>query len=487
MNTKTGSITIYLCLTLTILLSLFAGMLKSVRTEGGRVMIASAMDQGLFSLFAQYDKDLLDEYDLFYLDGGFGSDSLQMNRLYDTVRQDALYSLNPNGHGNGNFFGADFLSGSITGYTLATDQTGNSFVHQATEYMRQSLGVSGIQQLSNILTGHTDEINSLEHQKNQISTEDPVAAYEQEKQTAGESFSETEEELTPHLSFDPKTNPIEVISNLRKMGILGLVVTDPAQISQYKMTPSALPSSRNLNQGMGVFPVAESNKSDMLLIIEYIMEKFPNYTSADKKDGMAYQAEYIIGEKITDAENLKAVINRLIAIREAANFIYLNTSPSKKSQADTMAAALASAMVLPIATPVISLALLACWAFAESILDVRELLDGGKIPLLKDDASWQLSLENLAHLPDVLDSARKSDNSGLDYNYYLRFLLFTKSQTHLVYTSMDLIEYNMNLKNPEAHFRIDNCVGSLEIEGLWKLDRGNYSTRRSYGYTNTKE
>lgn len=482
MNIKTGSITIYLCLTLTILLSLFAGMLKSVRTEGGRVMIASAMDQGLFSLFAQYDKDLLDEYDLFYLDGGFGSESLQMNRLYDTVRQDALYSLNPDGHGNRNFFGADFLSGAITGYTLATDQTGNSFVRQITEYMRQSLGVSGIQQLSNILTGQTDKIKSLEHQKNQISTEDPVDAYEQEKQIAGESFPETEEELRPHLSSGPEINPIEVISNLRRMGILGLVVTDPAQISQYKITPSALPSSRNLNQGMGVLPVAESNKSDMLLIIEYIMEKFPNYTSADKKDGLTYQAEYIIGEKITDAENLKAVINRLIAIREASNFIYLNTSPSKKSQADTMAATLASAMVLPIATPVISLALSACWAFAESILDIRELLDGGKIPLLKDDASWQLSLENLACLPDVLDSTRKSDSRGLDYNWYLRFLLFTKSQAHLVYTSMDLIEYNMNLKNPEIHFQIDNCVESLEVEGLWKLDSGNYSIRRSYGY-----
>ena len=78
------------------------------------------MDQGLFSLFAQYDRQLLDHYDLFYINAGYGNTSLQMNRIYDTVRRDALYSLNPYGHGNsiyGNFLGTDLTSGSITGYT----------------------------------------------------------------------------------------------------------------------------------------------------------------------------------------------------------------------------------------------------------------------------------------------------------------------------------------------------------------------------------
>lgn len=481
MKQQQGSITVYLCLTLTILLSLFAAMLKSVRTEGGRVMIASAMDQGLFSLFAQYDKELLEEYDLFYLNGGYESGSLQMDRLYDTACQDAIYSLNPYGHGNRNFFGTDFISGSITGYILATDQTGNSFVRQVSEYMQQSLGVSGIQQLSKTLTEQSGRIESQDYQKEEIAAEDPVSVYEQEKQSAEEDLLESGEGLPPQ-DTSPMINPIEIISDIRKMGILGLVVSDPSQISEFKIDSSILPSKRDLQQGMGVFPMKESGSMDKLLMLEYIMEKFSNYTTSNPSDGLSYQVEYVIGGKDTDTKNLKAVVNRLLLIREAANLVHLYSSPVKKTQADAMAAALSSAILLPIAQPVICLALLACWAFAESVLDVRELLDGGKIPLIKDEGSWQLSLENLPSLLENLDNSRKSDTQGFDYSWYLRFLLFTKSQNHLTLSAMDLVEYNMNLKYPGKQFRIDNCVESLEVETNWSLNGGEYHINRGYGY-----
>ena len=485
MNRNQGSITVYLCLTLTILLSLFAAMLKSVRLAGGRVIIASAMDQGLFSLFAQYDKELLEEYDLFYIDGGHGSGTLQMERLYDTLCQDAVYSLNPYGHGDRNFFGADYKSGSITGYILATDQTGNSFGRQVSEYMKQSLGISGIQQLSNILTEQTTRIESQDYQKSQIAAGDPLAVYEQEKQSAENAILESGEELPPATGTPPIKNPIEVINNIRKMGILGLVVSNSSELSDYSVDSSTMASGRNLNQGMGLLPIDNSNGIDKLLLSEYSIEKFSNYTNIKQAEGLSYQVEYMIGGKNSDRDNLKSVVNRLIAIRESANLIHLYTSPSKKAQADTMAATLAAAMLIPISLTIISAALLVCWAFAESILDIRELLNGGKIPLLKDEGSWQLSLENLPSLLENLDNNRKSDGQGFDYSWYLRFLLFTKSQTHLAKSAMDLVEYNINLKYPNKLFRIDNCVESLEAECLWKLDNNSYTICRSYSYAGT--
>ena len=61
----TGSITAYLCLVLILMLSL----ISRDNCVGAKcpctVMTACAMEQGLYSLFAGYDRTLLGQYELF--------------------------------------------------------------------------------------------------------------------------------------------------------------------------------------------------------------------------------------------------------------------------------------------------------------------------------------------------------------------------------------------------------------------------------------
>ena len=59
---KRGGITVYLSLILLVLLSLITAGLYSARQAAGRVVLASGTEQALFSVFAQYDRDLLDMY-----------------------------------------------------------------------------------------------------------------------------------------------------------------------------------------------------------------------------------------------------------------------------------------------------------------------------------------------------------------------------------------------------------------------------------------
>ena len=68
-----GSMTITMCLVFSILLSLLLSGIQLARTQAGRIQAMHAADTGIYSIFAQYDKDLLDSYDLFYLDAGYGS------------------------------------------------------------------------------------------------------------------------------------------------------------------------------------------------------------------------------------------------------------------------------------------------------------------------------------------------------------------------------------------------------------------------------
>ena len=62
----------------------------------------------------------------------------------------------------------------------------------------------------------------------------------------------------------------------------------------------------------------------------YMMQHLTDYTSMEHAtDPLRYQLEYVIGGKNTDQENLKAVVYRLLAAREAANMMYLLQDPTR--------------------------------------------------------------------------------------------------------------------------------------------------------------
>ena len=64
-----GTITVFLSLISMLFLSLFCTMAESVRVQAARFQAAAAFDMGLFSIFGEYDRVLLEEYDLWFLDG----------------------------------------------------------------------------------------------------------------------------------------------------------------------------------------------------------------------------------------------------------------------------------------------------------------------------------------------------------------------------------------------------------------------------------
>ena len=118
---------------------------------------------------------------------------------------------------------------------------------------------------------------------------------------------------------------------------------------------------------------------------------------------------------------------------------------------EAMAGVIAASFGVPAAMPVVKMALAVCWAFAESILDLRELLDGGKVALFKTAESWQLSLEQL---PKLL----------------------------VTFGAMDLVEYNMRTEQQQPGFRLDCCVDELEAGFTAVIGKREYEITRNYGY-----
>lgn len=82
---KRGSITVFLALTLGLILSLLSSGLESVRMAAARTQILNGMDVGLYSLFGQYNKYLLKDYDLFAVDGAYGGKEMNLAAVYDNL------------------------------------------------------------------------------------------------------------------------------------------------------------------------------------------------------------------------------------------------------------------------------------------------------------------------------------------------------------------------------------------------------------------
>ena len=134
---KKGSITVFLALILSILLSLVSASLQSVQAAATRTQILNGMDIGLYSLFGQYDRSLLRDYDLFFLDGTQGGTELNLAAVYDNLESYIKPVLKQNGRK------LRIKQGGFTGYRLATDQNGEVFYHQACVLYEGYIGKPG--------------------------------------------------------------------------------------------------------------------------------------------------------------------------------------------------------------------------------------------------------------------------------------------------------------------------------------------------------
>lgn len=332
---RKGSITVFLALILSLMLSLVCTSIESVRMAAARTQILNSMDIGLYSLFGQYDKMLLEKYDLFGLDGSCGGGELKMGAVYDNMESYIKPVLKQNSQK------LSLEQGGFTGYRLLTDESGEVFYQQIVRYMKETLGSQGIQLLlqkmqdSGTKTKEAEARGELAEQGNALqSYESEMNAAAQNSRAAAEAAKKQEESgessgisQPPVSPPDPPqkvVNPISVIRRIRKMGILELVIPAGGGVSEKETDKGNLVSGRELQQGMPMFGAvnAEDSYTAGILYQQYLMNKLGNYRKPSS-DGLSYQIEYILGGKTSDLANLKSVAKRLLLIREGVNFACL--------------------------------------------------------------------------------------------------------------------------------------------------------------------
>lgn len=175
---KRGSITVFLALILGLILSLLSSGLESVRMASARTQILNGMDIGLYSLFGQYDKSLLKDYDLFAVDGAFGGKELDLASVYDELESYMKPVLKQNGQK------LLVQQGGISGYQLLTDADGEVFYQQAVRYMNETLGSHGAQLLLDQVKGLQNKTAEAEKRGNEIEDKKTIENYDSEMNSA---------------------------------------------------------------------------------------------------------------------------------------------------------------------------------------------------------------------------------------------------------------------------------------------------------------
>jgi hypothetical protein len=192
---------------------------------------------------------------------------------------------------------------------------------------------------------------------------------------------------------------------------------------------------------------------------EYLMRYMGHFGAESEEDAWSYQIEYLIAGKDNDLDNLRNVANTICAIREAANTVYIFSDSNKCAIAEAMGTLLASAMTIPEASDILKIILLFGWAYAETTYDMKCLMSGGRVPLMKTDATWHYDLKNALSLNG---DGQKTFNSGLSYGDYLRLLMSLQKEDELTARAMDVVEADIRQTAGNENFRLDGCLDSVE-------------------------
>ena len=318
---------------------------------------------------------------------------------------------------------------------LLTDENGLVFRDQVVQNLKSAVGTELVAEfLENQRKSQEMEKDQKDYEKQEREAEKALAEAEaaqaqEEKASSGSLGTEggTVVPVNPDGSELPAAaekagESLDLIKKVKNMGILGLVLEDPASVSGKALVKKELPGGRRLERGDLSWERENGGVIADGIFQEYLFSHFSSAMDTEEKEtALSYELEYLLCGKESDEKNLKATVNKLLLLREGANFVYLLSDGSMRHSAEILAVAIAGGT--PGVSTALTAALLAAWAYGESLLDVRILLAGGKVPAAKTRATFRLTLENLGRLPEVLASCNeKNRKEGLDYEAYLQML-----------------------------------------------------------------
>lgn len=498
-QTVRGNLTVFLALILVGIFAFTGVCLEYARAQILSAQIQSAASAAAESVFAGYHAPLWSEYELFGRLTIGGGRSLEE----ETMRYADAWGGRGNRHGSLASFRSDQAEWSDT--IMLTDRGGAVFRQMASQSMKDSAGKIIAGELKKFLGLSGDEgttgVLRENAGKDKVSAKDVLSGYREVKEAvksaeqaekeadavsagstgdsgggsgnsagssgsggSGNSVPESGAEQGGNEEGSPRSTEqqadresgrkylslIDMVRDILDEGILALILPEG------KSAPDGtIPGSVSLSgRGSG---------GNRILFREYLMRHMSSFLS-DTDRSPSCELEYLIAGGKTDKSNLASCAARLFWIRMGLNLAYLLASSSKKETTHS-AAELAVGWTGQLwLVEAVNLLLLSVWAAAESLSDVRQLMAGGTVVLIKQDADWKMDLDSAASAwRKSRPQTAEENEKGLAYEDYLRICLYLKSDDTLSRRGLSVIQWN--IRKVDGSFQVSDCM----VEGTLKL------------------
>lgn len=309
--------------------------------------------------------------------------------------------------------------------------------------------------------------------------------------------AETDVEYSAHdlenIEFKKEEDPRKITKTFGKIGIVNYVAPKDLEISTEIIDISECPSKYtfeipdiyDLNGEFNSYSKLKKNLRnktswnnalvDAGCGLAYAKNVFNCAVDCDKNDDTVFkfEIEYIICGKTSDYNNLKATINKILAIRFPMNYQYLLTDVSKMSRVEEIALALSIPTAIP--EPILKYLIAGCWSYAESVSDLKILLKGNKVPFEKDKASWKTDID---HLSESINED-SDEGTGMTYEDYLMILMAVNMNTSYQ-RMLDIIQLNTRQIYPD--FLMVNAAVGLSVDASISYEENIFDFHISGGY-----
>ncbi len=208
------------------------------------------------------------------------------------------------------------------------------------------------------------------------------------------------------------------------------------------------------------------------LLNGYVQNAFYSYISEEKNEKesvLRYEQEYILSGKEWDKDNLASSVKKITAVRTICNYISLLADSSRQKEAYTAAIAIVGFTGLEPLVEVLKSVILLVWAYEEGVVDTAALLQGKKLPVIKQPSELTLSFEELLLFKKTLVQKKAAEFSnenktGIGYLEYLYLFFCIQKQKQILYRMADIIQFNMKKRYHES-FLLKEAVFGCKVKG----------------------
>ena len=495
-----GSITVFAALSLMLVAQLIFTLLEAARNVEYHKVLQMNTDAALESAFAGYCSPLWEKYRLLGLCAEDSSGNFSLNHVEAELRNLTAANLGSKAKNQllagDSLITAEMTDAQFSSYLLMTDLQGKVFEKAVVSYMKNNLAYEAAQALyssyesaKELRDGYGDGEASIGEALDAL---DSIRSSAEEETQVSDSGADAPGPWGPVMLGAPpaesgmpgsaevamlgappddareggsEENLLTTVMKAKKRGVLSLVLSNNATLSEAAINTDCAVSGRRLESGIGGRELS-GNWYDQVLMNQYLTHYLTDYTDEAADRGLQYELEYLIGGKSEDLANLKIAVTEILAIREAMNLASIVLMPEKQAEALALATLLAGVTVNPLIIEAVKYGILAAWAFAESVLDLRALLAGDKVAMMKSDVEWTSDLDVI---PELLAGFAKAKSSpgGKHYRDYLSLLLFFHSAEKLAMRAMDVQEAAIRRISGYENFRMDCVICEAEVCGTY--------------------